>query len=224
MKLWRPTVEIMRAPLPERVLACAPHPDDEVLGCGGTLALHAAQGDPVHVVIAFDGLLGLEPQWPRDTREREARKAADALGLRHYQFLNHPEGHVLTPAEFEAGVRQMAGLIEALTPDVIYAPWPGEAHLDHKTLARVMFRAAQFTRTKAEIWGYEVWTPLRADRVIEISSAWPKKLQALAEYASQLGSTNLTLQAEEHARSRSSLFNERTSRSEAFLRFPKVTT
>ncbi|HTF87758.1 MAG TPA: PIG-L deacetylase family protein [Planctomycetota bacterium] len=224
MKLWRANTEILRGPPRERVLVCAPHPDDEVLGCGGTIILHAAQGDPVHVVVAFDGLLGLAPEWPRDTRKKEAGRAALALGLRPYQFLDHPEGHVPTPAEFETGVRQMAELIDALVPDTIYAPWPGEAHVDHKTLARVVYRARQIVNSKAEVWGFEVWTPLRADRVIEISGVWQKKLAALEVYESQLGTTNLTLQAEERARSRGGLFPGRISRSEGFLRFPRGTT
>ncbi|MEO6708119.1 MAG: PIG-L deacetylase family protein [Planctomycetota bacterium] len=224
MKLWRAKTEILRAAPRERVLVCAPHPDDEVLGCGGTILLHAAQGDPVHVVVAFDGLLGLTPEWPRDTRKEEAGRAALALGLRPYQFLDHPEGHVPTPAEFEAGARQMAELIDALVPDTIYAPWPGESHLDHKTLARVVYRARELANSQAEIWGYEVWTPLRADRVIEISSVWQQKLAALEVYESQLGATNLTLQAEEHARSRGALFPGRIARSEGFLRFPRGKT
>src|SRR6185295_2830776 len=112
------------------------------------------------------------------------------------------EGHVPTPAEFEAGARQIAGMIEALQPDIIYAPWPGEAHVDHRTLARVVFRAWQMVKCKTEVWGFEVWTPLRADRVIDVGSVWPKKLEALCEYESQSGSTNLVLQAEERARSR----------------------
>ena len=75
MKLWRSNVEVLRTPPRERVLVLAPHADDEVLGCGGTIMLHAAQGDPVHVVIAFNGLRGLEQRWPRDTRRKEAERA-----------------------------------------------------------------------------------------------------------------------------------------------------
>jgi LmbE family N-acetylglucosaminyl deacetylase len=224
MKLWKANAEALRVPPRERVLVLAPHADDEVLGCGGTIMLHAAQGDPVHVVIAFDGLLGLSPEWPRDTRRKEAGRAALALGLRPYHFLDYVEGHVPTAAEFAAGVRQLATMIEALTPDIIYAPWPGESHVDHRTLARAVFRAWQMVKCKTEVWGFEVWTPLRADRVIEISGVWERKLAALREYDSQLGSTNLLLQAEERARSRGGLFPERISRSEGFLRFPRGTS
>ncbi len=221
MNLWKSNTEVLRAPPRERVLVCAPHADDEVLGCGGTIMMHAAQGDPVHVAIAFDGLLGLAPKWPRDTRKKEAGRAALAMGLRPYQFLDHPEGHPPTRPQFDAGVHQFKTMIEALEPDIIYVPWPGEAHVDHRTLARVVFRAWQLVKCRTEVWGFEVWTPLRADRVIEISGVWEKKLGALREYESQLGSSNLILQAEERARSRGGLFAERISRSEGFLRFPR---
>ena len=81
MNLWRHGVEALHVPPRERVLVLAPHPDDEVLGCGGTILLHAAQGDAVHVVIAFDGLNGLSAEWPRDTRRREAARVSQLLGL-----------------------------------------------------------------------------------------------------------------------------------------------
>jgi LmbE family N-acetylglucosaminyl deacetylase len=221
MNLWRVGVEVLRAPPCEHVLVLAPHADDEVLGCGGTILLHEAQGDPVHVVVAFDGLGGLSPEWPRDTRRREASRVSKLLGLGPYQFLEHPEGHVPSTVQFDSGVRQLAELIDALDPDIVYAPWPGEAHVDHRR-GRAAFRAVRALDKQTEIWGYEVWTPLRADRVIEISEVWDRKLSALAEYRSQLGTTNLVLQAEERARSRGALFHERISRSEGFMRFPKV--
>jgi len=222
MKLWRVGAEALRAPLRERALVLAPHADDELLGCGGTILLHLAQGDPVRVVVIFDGHSGLSAEWPRDTRRREALRVSQLLGLEPYHFLEHPEGHVPSPSEFEQGVRQLAGLIEAWRPEVVYAPWPGEAHLDHRTLARAASRAVQTLGCPAEVWGYEVWTPLRADRVIEISQVWERKLAALAEYRSQLGSTSLALQAEQRARARAALFPEGSSRSEAFMRFPRV--
>lgn len=222
MKLWRSTVEVLRAPPRERVLVLAPHPDDEVLGCGGTILKHLAQGDPVHVVVAFDGRAGLPANAAEGTRRQEAAAAAQILGLLPYHFLDHPEGHVPSAAQFEAGVRQLVELFASVGPEIVYAPWPGEAHVDHRTLARAAFRAAALHGGKTDVWGYEVWTPLRADRVIEISDVWETKVAALEAYASQLGASNLLLLAEERARARSSLFQERIRRSEGFLRFPKA--
>ena len=77
-----------RTPLPEtmdrpprgRVLLLAPHADDDVIGCGGTVCKHVDQGDPVRVLIAYDGLRGdpdrrFEPGEYLEMRRREARQA-----------------------------------------------------------------------------------------------------------------------------------------------------
>ena len=66
------------------VLVIAPHPDDESIGCGGALCLHAARRDPMAVVYLSSGELGLK-HLPRNkawlTREREAERAARILGV-----------------------------------------------------------------------------------------------------------------------------------------------
>src|SRR6185295_3505842 len=73
------------APPAGRVLVLAPHADDETIGCGGAIALHVAQGDPVAIAIATDGMRG-DPDGRfagsdyRELRRSEARAAAGALG------------------------------------------------------------------------------------------------------------------------------------------------
>ena len=74
--------------LPERVLVIAPHPDDEVLGCGGVLALHAMRGDRVRVVVLTDGAAGGDAE----AREAETRAAATVLGLEQVEFLGLEDG------------------------------------------------------------------------------------------------------------------------------------
>ncbi|HEY5624375.1 MAG TPA: PIG-L family deacetylase, partial [Gammaproteobacteria bacterium] len=63
----------------------APHPDDEVLGCGGTMARHLAAGDHVHVVVVTDGrrsrVAGLKPEAVAEVRRQEATNAASLLGV-----------------------------------------------------------------------------------------------------------------------------------------------
>ncbi|HUR27734.1 MAG TPA: PIG-L family deacetylase [Planctomycetota bacterium] len=221
MRLWHEHVEILRTPPRQRVLVFAPHADDEVLGCGGTILLHAARGDAVHVVIAFDGLLGLAAPWPRDTRRVEAARAASALGVAPYRFLDHPEGHVPTAAEAESGARQLAALVDEFSPDVVYAPWPGEEHVDHRTLAQAVASARALCRRPVEWWGFEVWTPLAAERVLDVESVWPRKLEALCAYASQGGATELARLAEERASARRELFGGAATRSEGFARLPR---
>jgi LmbE family N-acetylglucosaminyl deacetylase/glycosyltransferase involved in cell wall biosynthesis len=165
-----------RAPLPEalarppsgRVLVFAPHADDEVFGCGGTLALHVAQQDPVRVVIAFDGgSNGVER-----TRRVEAMRGAARLGLVDYVFWSEPSGHEASVAELERGAELVAEEIAAFRPSTVYAPWVGEQHVDHHALGSAVELALgrALSAIPVEAWAYEVWTPLVPDRVVDISS------------------------------------------------------
>jgi LmbE family N-acetylglucosaminyl deacetylase len=181
--------EALGAPPRGRVLCLAPHPDDEVIGCGGTLALHRVQGDEVRVVVAFDGRLGLDPGDDPALRCREARRAGAVLGLDDYVFLGHPEGHEPSTEELEAGARELAGLVGAWQPQLVYAPWLGEQHLDHRTLARAARLALE--GFEGQVWTYEVWTPLVPRRVVDVSGVWDRKLDSLREHESQLARTDL---------------------------------
>jgi LmbE family N-acetylglucosaminyl deacetylase len=189
---------VERAPLPEtlalpprgRVLVFAPHADDEVFGCGGTLALHAAQHDPVRVVIAFDGG---EDRVAR-TRRAEALRGGARLGLEDYVFWNEPSGHEASESELESGARLVSEEIAAFRPCTVYAPWVGEQHVDHHALGRAVELALARgvgARIPIEAWSYEVWTPLVPERVVDVSAVGRTKARALAEHASQLAETPL---------------------------------
>src|SRR5438309_11946363 len=78
------------------VLVIAPHPDDESIGCGGTICLHADRGDRVAAVFLTSGAMGLpdlsEGDAPR-TRARESEEAAGALGISSVTCLRRPDDH-----------------------------------------------------------------------------------------------------------------------------------
>ena len=190
-----PLPTALERPEPGRVLVFAPHPDDEVLGCGGTLALHREQGDAVRVVVAFDGA-GAEPGESAAraelTRRRqgEARAAAARLGGYELCFWGEPEGHQPGDEDFDRALRRARDEIAGFRPETVYAPWSGEHHLDHHVLARVVQAALEgippagahrVPRARA----YEVWTPLVAEVVVNTTSAAQAKRLALAEFKSQ---------------------------------------
>jgi len=181
--------EALAAPPHGRVLCLAPHADDDVIGCGGSLALHRAQGDAVRVVVAFDGALGLAPDADPALRVEEARRAGARLDVDDYVFLGHPEGHEPSSEELERGAAAVREQLVAWEPTLVYAPWIGEQHLDHRTLARVARLA--LAGLEAEAWAYEVWTPLVPARVIDISPVWERKLASLREHTSQLERSDL---------------------------------
>ena len=194
-----------RAPLPEAlatpesgpVLLFAPHPDDDLIGPGGTVALHRRQGDPVQVVVAYDGYLGnqLHPDLSKDEfialREGEALRGGAHLGLDQYRFLRFPEGHEPGPSDRESAAGQLAALIHATGPATVYAPWVGEHNVDHHVLATVVRRALELSSFQGQAWGYEVYTPLVPTRVVDISATWELKAKAIAEHNSQTPLTDL---------------------------------
>src|SRR5205807_1547507 len=86
-----------REHLMSRVLVISPHPDDEAIGCGGTLRQHVLQGDTVRVVFLTSGENGGHGMPPEETgriREEEARAAAEILGISEVEFWREPDGAV----------------------------------------------------------------------------------------------------------------------------------
>src|SRR5689334_11959081 len=115
----------------ERLLVLAPHPDDEVIGCGGLVALHLHDGRQVRVVIATDGGEAGEPA----ERQRESRAALASLGSAEIEFLNFPDRHLRESGGFAAALRD---ILVDFRPDLIAAPSPIEIHPDHFALARTL--------------------------------------------------------------------------------------
>lgn len=172
------------------VLVLAPHPDDEVIGCGGTICKHVARGDRVVAVFLTSGELGLK-HLPREKawqlRESEARKASRILKLATLEFLRLPDWTL--NAHVREAARRLAPSLAREMPELIYLPHPGEWHPDHQAalpILRAALRAAVIR--KPELRGYEVWTPLAEHSHAEnITAVMPRKLRALRAHRSQLG-------------------------------------
>ena len=188
-----------RAPLPialpmparGRVLVLVPHPDDDVIGCGGTASLHALQGDPVRIVVVYDGAAGdpeakFEAETLVERRHAEARAGGLCLGLEDYEFWDYPEGHEPDDAAFAAGARRIEQLVREWRPDIVYAPWIGEHHLDHWVLARIARAGLELAEFAGKALGYEVWTPLIATEIVDVTRVYAMKVQALRKHVSQV--------------------------------------
>lgn len=167
----------------ERVLVLSPHPDDESIGCGGTLAKLAARGSAVDVVFmtggAQPGDAALEAQ-----RKKEARDAARVLRLHDVQFLGGQDGGLHMQPRLSAPLRQ---LIEQNDYRVIFCPWPQDDHSDHRATFAIL-RDALVTSHRVDIalWFYEVWSPLPANRMVNIDSSMQIKTKAIGSHLSQM--------------------------------------
>ncbi|MCU1427911.1 MAG: uncharacterized protein JWL83_1911 [Actinomycetia bacterium] len=169
------------------VLVVAPHPDDESIGCGGTLRLHADRGDRVEVVFLTSGELGLpklEPDAARKVREAEAEEAAILLGVTRLTFLRHSDWFVGDATD--AVVADLCGVFERDPPERVLFPHAAEEHPDHRAAAAVVLDVTQQLGAKPSLAAYEVWTPMtRFDDVSDISDVMATKLDAVRTYRSQ---------------------------------------
>jgi N-acetylglucosamine malate deacetylase 1 len=183
------------------VIVLAPHMDDEVIGPGGTVALHQRAGSAITFVFMTDGLASdpeLKPgRMPADelqrrlralgeTRKNESRAAAKLLGVSDLRFLEGPDGSL---EETPAILQQFCKILEERKPDLIYAPSLVDNHRDHwatnRTLRIALDRLSPAITAKLIIRGYEVWTPLPANRMADISTVAELKRQAIDLFHSQ---------------------------------------
>jgi LmbE family N-acetylglucosaminyl deacetylase len=168
----------------ERLLVLAPHPDDEVIGCGGLVAQHLREGRAVRIVIATDGAeAGDAP-----AREEESRRGIEVLGNAEVQFLRFPDRGL----NDDAGELLREQLL-AFRPDLVLVPSPVEIHPDHVALSRIFCELIQRDESLfadlavARVAFYEVSAPLpRPNALVDISDVAETKYAAIAAHASQL--------------------------------------
>jgi len=171
------------------VLIVAPHALDEVLGCGGTMALQAAAGRQVFVLVLCGDGTGL------DSKRREAAgKVASLLGTERPRFAGFPENSsdTVSLGEFVAVVERT---VAELRPGTVYVSHGGNLNIDHQTAFRASATALRPMPGGSvnEFFSYEIssstdWAPpgfgegFRPTRFVDISSVISRKMDALNAY------------------------------------------
>lgn len=176
----------LQIPTGVRILVLSPHQDDETIGCGGAISLLSENGCSVDVVFLTDGSRS-DPTRDVDSlvedRKREAREACAILGVNECRFLDRTDGQLL---EDGGAAAELSRSVDVKAYSVILCPWPYEKHGDHKAACIILMEALKNAGHDAELWLYEVWSPLLPNRVLDISAAAERKRQALLCYKSQL--------------------------------------
>ena len=185
-----------------RVLVISPHADDEAIGCGGTVLKHVASGAQVTILQLTDGRNGCkrlqDPDlpaderaalvaWVRETRHAEALAWAQGAGVQAVEFLGIPDSEVSASTQAVAGMREV---LDRIRPQLIYVPAITDLLEDHwraNLLLDAALNAARGGWQQALLLrSYEVWSPVPANRVADISAEFPRKLELLRLYQSQL--------------------------------------
>ena len=179
----------------ERILVLAAHPDDEVLGAGGTMALNAGKAEAIRIWVATDGGRQQSAEPGEDYGERrreESRKAAGTLGLEPPLFGGLPDREL--PARAEELGAEIGALIDSFRPDLILCPSPVEIHPDHRALAEVVYEKLAASRPSdpdhdcfrfLRVAFYEISHPLLPNALVDIAGVAERKEAALRSFASQ---------------------------------------
>jgi len=188
-------------PLRQKVLCIVAHPDDETLGVGGTLALHAVAGSEVTVLILSEAETEKLDSTPHCPNRREcALRAAKAMGLSEVLFKDFP-GQRLDTLPFIELIKVVEETIERYRPTVIYTHHRGDANTDHQVVFKATYAACRpmtpFGSTVQRFLTFE--TPSSTDQApqigdyvfnpttfVDIEPVWQKKLEALRCYPTEM--------------------------------------
>ncbi len=181
-----------------KVLVVAAHADDEVLGCGGTIARHVANGDKVHVLIMSDGITSRENSNNIKKRKSEAIESAKILGIMPPIMLSLPDNKMDSIPILEI-IKMVEKVIDEIKPSIVYTHHGGDLNIDHSITNRAVMTACRpvpefsvnsiycFEILSSTGWGdSETCKSFNPVHFVDISLFIEKKLLALECYTDEI--------------------------------------
>jgi len=168
-------------------LVLAPHPDDELIGCGGTLARLIAHDVAVTVVHATDGseaasLWHAPMQERRTIRLEEAARVGKTMGFGTLVFWREDNGAF---REREERVQELTAMLARLRPSLVFTPFITDVHPDHRVLSRMLARAIRAVGAGLEdtrVLGYQVWSLVPPNLYCDVTEMAGLQERALLQY------------------------------------------
>ncbi|MBA7694005.1 N-acetyl-alpha-D-glucosaminyl L-malate deacetylase 1 [subsurface metagenome] len=183
------------------VLVIAAHPDDEVLGCGGTIAKHVQSGDEVYCLILGEGVVAREGNQAlieKKVLKQSASKAAEVLGIKELVFKNFPDQRLDTVPLLEV-IKSVEEVKQRIKPDIIYTHHQGDLNIDHQITFKAVLTACRPMKdeTVREIYSFEVpssteWNSpdthnyFMPNVFVDITGTFDKKIEALKAYQGEI--------------------------------------
>lgn len=182
------------------ILVIAAHPDDEVLGCGGTIARHVVEGDEVHVVFMADGVTSRVNHDNEDlsVRNKAAHESCKLLGTQEPQFLGFPDNKMDTIAFLDV-VQKLEKVMMEIRPSVVYTHHDEDLNVDHRITNQAVLTACrpQPGYYVNEIYSFEIlsstnWAScsikntFSPSRFVDISKVIELKIKALNIYDQEM--------------------------------------
>lgn len=184
-KAWEPRRLV--PPIGKCILAICPHPDDESIGAGGLLLAHRDLAE-IHLVCLCDGAAGGSLGEPNQdqtalakARSAEFQNTAAMLRANSVHHLNYPDGNIPCSSE---EVERLRSIVRDIRPDVVTLPWFLDGHVDHRR-ANLLYALA-CGDAAVTVLGYEIWTMLEPNAVLDITGHLAGKLSLIRNYPSQL--------------------------------------
>jgi len=170
----------------KRVLVFAPHPDDECIGCAGTLALLSQNpGIEICVVLVTNGDGGQHSPDPQmsSVRIEEMRQALKVLGIHQLQTLGFSDGRFFSD---EALSSAMDSVVQSFQPNWVFAPSPMDYHKDHVLVSHTVTQVCKSSGYVEQLIYLESWTPLPATHIVDITGVMDLKMKALKKHQTAL--------------------------------------
>ena len=189
----------------EKVLVIAAHPDDEVLGCGGTICKHTDNGDCVNVIIVSEGITSRESKRDKvlsgkliDDLHNSSKNVATILGVENVYFLGLPDNRLDSIDRIEL-TKIFEDYISRIDPSIIYTHHCGDVNIDHRRIHESVITACRPTPNNhvKKILSFEILSSTEwqgpnsmphfiPNWYIEINNQLDRKLKALNEYSSEM--------------------------------------
>jgi len=197
-----------------KILVIAAHPDDEILGMGGTIRKYTDAGNMVKIVIMATGILARRSSNLKNSSEysmtkkeieiaelqlkelrKDSKKAAKIVGVSDIEFLDFPDNEMDTVSNLQI-TKSIEKIIETFNPDIVYTHSQNDVNIDHRIIHNAVITATRPTSNTSvkTVFSFEIpssteWNfklPFSPNVFVDISKELSKKIKALEAYKSEL--------------------------------------